>query len=450
MTNEYQNTPVEYDGDQINHFIPKSANTRYLEIIAEHEDILDVSKKLDEVLRNPLDSSPLQEIILEKYETKKPLVILVDDNTRPNIHTRELLPFLLPKLKSMNVVEEDITILIASGTHRPPTSEEIKKKILGPEIWDKYKHHVKTHNCDEGVKKIGTSSRNTPIYLNELVVESPLVITLTDSEYHYFAGVAGTVKQLFPGVAGRKTIARNHPNMFDKETGFRRECRLGNTKGNPVIQDMIEMTEKVKENRTIFCIDTVLHRKQIVYINAGDIVSLHKIAHKVLKPLREIKVQEKGDLVIISCGELGLNLYQAGKGIHAAWNAVKPGGKILILAKAQDGVGNEAYHETMTSVKDMSLDDALRWVIDNKCSETTFRIGNQKPVDLLRILKNTRIDMITEMDPRVLKEIYRINHIESVDSMQQTLRRYVRDFLSEKKSALIYVMADAGISVVPD
>ncbi|MHA1211324.1 MAG: lactate racemase domain-containing protein [Candidatus Heimdallarchaeota archaeon] len=423
--------------------------SRLLEIAGDFPEITNIEEKLVEVLEKPINSPPLKEIIEKSYTKGKAVIILVDDNTRPNIHTRILLPILFPKVIEYGVAPEDLKILVASGTHRPPTDDEVERKILGTEIWNNYKDHVLIHSCDDGVVKLGTSSRGTPIYLNNEAWAACLIIPMTDSEYHYFAGVAGTVKQFFPGIAGRETISKNHPKAFSAETGFKAECKLGNTKGNPVIQDMKEMVQEVMKTKAVFCIDAILHQKKIVHVNAGNIISLHEDALDVLKPLRIIEVERGGDLVIVATGEIGINLYQAGKGVHAAWNAAINGGKILLLARAQDGVGNKAYHETMIAVKDMGLDEALSWVVANKCSEETFRIGNQKPVDLLRILKENQIDMISEMDPKELEDIFKINPIEIKGSVQETLKNYVAEFLKEKPDGLIYIMADGGIYVKP-
>jgi len=385
----------------------------------------------------------------------KKVLVLADDNTRPNQHTKLLHPILFEYLiNNCNVNKDDLGILIASGTHRPPTEDEIRERILGEEVFTEYKDQILIHNDRDHLQDLGMSANNTPITINKDAYNACLLIPVTDSEYHYFAGVAGTVKQLFPGVAGRITINTNHIRMFDKSLGFNPSCRLGNTKGNPVISDMKEMTEKIQEHTPVFCIDAIMDKGEITSLNAGNIISLHDLANELLYKRRVIKVDEPADLVIVSVGKLGFNLYQAGKGIHAAWNAAKkPGGTILLLAPCEDGPGAEGYRETMEAVQDMDLDQALTWVIDNKCSLETFRIGNQKPVDSIRILKTlgeNRIKILSEMDPQELQKTYRMESVIDQGSPRESLRFFVDQFLNDKPDAIIYILKDSGLYIIPE
>ena len=135
--------------------------------------------------------------------------------------------------------------------HHIQNPEQIESRILGSTLYSEWKDHVLIHDCDSGNKLIGKTERGTPIYIDERVLESCLIIPLSDSEYHYFAGQAGTVKLFCPGVAGRETIRVNHPRMFDLEKGFVDGCRLGNCHGNPVIEDMIEIAQTVGKDLPI-------------------------------------------------------------------------------------------------------------------------------------------------------------------------------------------------------
>ena len=446
---------IEY-GDQIlSKFIPEGRGTvRVIDSPNVQSEISDLKADLIHTLENPTNASPLKELVADHYpDCGKKVLLIADDNTRPNRHTRILYPLLLPYLIDIcGVKKEDLGILIASGTHRPPSETEIRDRILGDEVFEEYKDQILIHNDKNNLADLGVSSRNTPITINQDALNACILIPVTDSEYHYFAGVAGTVKQLFPGLAGRVTINTNHTQMFDKVTGFKAVCRLGNTIDNPVISDMKEMATIIQEHTPVFCIDAIMDHGQITRLNAGNIIALHDLANELLYHRRVVNVEEAADLVIVTMGGVGINLYQAGKGTHAAWNAAKkPGGTVLLLAPCQDGVGSVGYQEAMEAVQEMDLDEALNWVIDNTCSKETFRIGNQKPVDVFRMLKSlgeNQIKILSEMDPDDLLQTYRIVAVPDQGSPEESLRSYVSQFLDEKPDALIYVMKDAGLYVV--
>ncbi|MFV1948648.1 MAG: lactate racemase domain-containing protein, partial [Anaerolineales bacterium] len=448
----YLDISIQYGSKTIDQFLPVGRGTvKVLESANIQSEITELRIDLLSAIENPLNSPPLKDMVEQYYPgSGKKILVLADDNTRPNQHTKLLHPIILEHLiDNCNVNKDDLGILIASGTHRPPTEDEIKKRILGEDLFAEYKDQILIHNDQDNLQDLGMSSHNTPITINKDAYNACLLITVTDSEYHYFAGVAGTVKQLFPGVAGRITINTNHIQMFDKTLGFNPSCRLGNTKGNPVISDMKEMTEKIQKYTPVFCIDAIMDKGEITSLNAGNIISLHDLANELLNKRRVIRVDKPADLVIVSVGKLGINLYQAGKGIHAAWNAVKqPGGTILLLAPCEDGPGSEGYRKTMEAVQEMDLDQALNWVIDNKCSLETFRIGNQKPVDSIRILKTlgeNQIIILSEMDPEELQKTYRMESVVDQGSPQESLRYFVDQFLNDKPDGLIYVLKDSGL-----
>jgi nickel-dependent lactate racemase len=453
----YLDISIEYGDQTLSKFIPEDRGTvRVIDSPDVQSEISDLKTDLIHALENPINASPLKDLVADHYPgCGKKVLLIADDNTRPNRHTRILYPLLLPYLIDIcGVQKEDLGILIASGTHRPPNETEIRERILGDDIFQEYKDQILIHNDKNNLVDLGVSSSNTPITINQDALNACILIPVTDSEYHYFAGVAGTVKQLIPGVAGRLTINTNHTRMFDKETGFITVCRLGNTDGNPVISDMKEMATIVQEHTPVFCIDAIMDRGEITRLNAGNIIALHELANELLHQRRVIHVDKAADLVIVSVGKVGINLFQAGKGTHAAWNATKkPGGTILLLAPCQDGPGSEAYQETMKAVEGMDLEHALNWVIDNTCSRDTFRIGNQKPVDSLRILKTlgeNQIKILSEMDPDDLLRTFRIVAIPDEGTPEESLRGYVSQFLEEKPDALIYVLKDAGLYVIPD
>ena len=452
----YHKTPLKYGSTIVDEFIPViSGKTKVLQIEDYKSDFENLEQKLNDVLNNPLSTKPFDEFVKEAYKECKKILFMVDDKTRPNIHTKILLPLIANRLLKIGIPKDDIGIIIASGSHIQASADELEFRILGSEIYREWKDNILTHDCDAGNRNVGVTSMGAPILIDEQVLDACMLIPLSDSEYHYFAGQAGTVKLFCPGVAGRETIRVNHPRMFDLEKGFKPEVRLGNTQGNPVIQEMIEITNKMKEKIPIFCVDSIVNDGEIVYLQAGDIIECHKAASGPLKKLRVVDVDEPADLVFISVGELGVNLYQAGKGIHAAWNAIRHDRKgwIVLLAPCEDGIGSAGYEEAMQRAKDMSVPDALKFVIQEYGNERTFKIGNQKPPDLFRILldvEERNIKIVTELDTDLLHNIYRMEGFNPKDAgdVQNILRELVQRYLEINPNPRIYVLEDPGLLVI--
>ncbi len=454
----YHKTPLKYGDTVVDEFIPKTmTRVKVLKAGELRPDFTDFAKRLNEVLDKPLASKSLDEMVKSVYRHGLMISILVDDDTRPNIHTRAILPLLTQRLMNAGVKKEDIQIIVASGSHGVVPPDLVEKRILGPQLFKDWKTNVFGHDPDAGNRAMGTTPAGTPILIDERVVTSCLVIVLSDSEYHYFAGQAGTVKLFCPGVAGHETIRMNHPRMFDLEKGFVDGCRLGNTEGNPVIQDMIDIVRMMQKHLPIFCIDTIVNNGQIVYVQAGDILECHKDASAPLRKISVVDVDEPADIVFVSVGELGVNLYQAGKGIHAAWNGVRHDRKgwIVLLAPCEKGIGAVPFEEAMTKSKDMSVKDALKFVIESYCSQKTFKIGNQKPVDLFRIFLDVAegdVKVVTTLEPKMMRSIYRMEALNptSPQDVQQILRQLLERWTKEhpdRKDPLIYVLDNASLLI---
>ena len=78
-----------------------------------------------ESIRHPIGMEPLRELA----EGKSRVLIISSDHTRP-VPSRITMPLLLSEIREGNPRAE-ITILIATGMHRPTTAEEILNNVQG-------------------------------------------------------------------------------------------------------------------------------------------------------------------------------------------------------------------------------------------------------------------------------------------------------------------------------
>jgi nickel-dependent lactate racemase len=215
-------------------------------------------------LQKPYGTFRLQELA----HGKKCAVILVSDYTRA-IPADQLLPPVIEELCHAGMSESQITLVIACGTHRPSTKEEIVS-IVGPDWADRLT--IINHNAQDGkaLSFIGKTDRNTPVWINKLVLESDLRIALGQIELHEFAGFSGGAKSILPGVSGEETVRANHsPDMIGHEL-----ARPGVIEGNPVHEDMVEAALMTGLD---FIVNITRNmNQQVTGVFAGNMIEAHK------------------------------------------------------------------------------------------------------------------------------------------------------------------------------
>ena len=169
--------------------LPKSF--RILEMNAT-EPLSDPDGAVRQALADPIKSPPLKELA----KGKKDACVVISDITRP-VPNQIILPPILNILEESGINREDITILIATGMHRPNLSEELAS-MVGREIMDNYK--IVNHYCREAetYRKID-EIEGAPIELNKHYLDADLKILTGLIEPHFYAGYSGGRKALLPG-----------------------------------------------------------------------------------------------------------------------------------------------------------------------------------------------------------------------------------------------------------
>ena len=289
-------------------------------------------------LRNPIGAPPLRRIA----KPGQKVAISVCDITRP-MPSKTLLPILLGELR--HIPPEDITILIATGTHRSNTKGELAD-MLGDDLVENYR--VINHNGfdDTTLESIGRTESGVDVRLNKRWVESDIRITTGFVEPHFFAGFSGGPKMVAPGLAGFPTIMRLH----DATMIGHPQARFAITAGNP-IHDAIR--EIARMSGVDFSVDVTINRDQrITSVYAGELFAVHEAACAVSRRLAMQPVQAPFDVVLTTNSgyPLDQNLYQAVKGMSAAAQVVREGGKIICAAECSDGVPEHGqYRDILAS-----------------------------------------------------------------------------------------------------
>ena len=108
-----------------------------------------------EIIKGALTSPIGCRTLSEMVQGKKKILIVSDDHHRPT-PIKRILPFILDELHSAGIRNEQIEIIMALGSHRAMTSEEIKVK-LGEKIASDFR--VINHDRSEE-RRVGKECRS--------------------------------------------------------------------------------------------------------------------------------------------------------------------------------------------------------------------------------------------------------------------------------------------------
>jgi hypothetical protein len=203
--------------------------------------------------------------IHEISKGKKNVVILVDDLSRFT-PANKIAHMIIDMLLLADVNKENIRFIVACGSHKQLSKEEMALK-LGDEIARDY--HVENHDCmSDNVEDFGLNSYGTPIKINKKVAEADLVIGIGSLKKHSFAYGGGGAKILLPGVSHIDTIRHNH--SFQAVAYHRSKDKFGK------LRDGMNEAAKIFSDRTDFIVVNVaLNRERdITDIFIGDCIDV--------------------------------------------------------------------------------------------------------------------------------------------------------------------------------
>ena len=289
-------------------------------------------------LRQPMGSQPLRQIA----DPEQTVAISVCDITRPMPSVR-VLPVLLSELS--HVPTDQITILVATGTHRANTRQELDE-MLGPEVVANYR--VLNHSAFDpaNLSQAGETSEGIPISLNSEWLASDVRITAGFVEPHFFAGFSGGPKMVAPGLAAVETIMQLHSAPLIAHPS----ATWGITQGNPIHGAIRQIAARTGVS---FAVDVTLNRDhEITSVHAGELFESHASACRFAKRTAMQAVSSPFEVVLTTNSgyPLDLNLYQSVKGMSAAARIVRQGGAIICAAECSDGIPDHGeYRELLAS-----------------------------------------------------------------------------------------------------
>jgi nickel-dependent lactate racemase len=306
---------VELDGDR----------TTVIEPV-HHDATPDQTAVLVDALRGPVAGPPLRERV-HKGQT---VAISACDGTRPQPR-HLMIPAVLAELDGV-VDLADVVILVATGTHRGNSPAELRA-MFGDEVVDSVR--IVNHDArdESSLRWVGRYGKDVPVWLNREWLDADVRITTGFVEPHFFAGFSGGPKMVAPGLAALDTVLVLH----DAARIGHPKATWGVIEGNPVHDDVRAIAAATD---VTFSLDVILNRdKDIVSAFGGDLLAMHAAATESARTMAMRPVPAPFDVVVTTNSgyPLDQNLYQAVKGMSAAYQVARPGGLIVCAAECRDG-----------------------------------------------------------------------------------------------------------------
>jgi nickel-dependent lactate racemase len=360
----------------------------------------------------PIGSLPLAELA----EGRQSACILICDITRPVPNSLFLRP-MIETLVAARIPLSRITILVATGLHRPNEGAELAELVGDPWVMENVEITNHFAQNDEDHVDLGvTATRGTPISIDRRFIEADLKIATGLIEPHFMAGWSGGRKVVAPGVAGHRTIRTFHSARF-MEDPLAVQCNLV---GNPLHEEQLEIVRRIGD---IYALNTVLNDdRELVHVTFGEIIASHLAAVDFIATTSQVKVGRRFKTVVTSSAGYPLDktYYQTVKGMVTPIDILEEGGTLIIASACSEGLGSAEFRAAQTRLVELgperflatltakSLADIDEWQTEMQLKP--MRVGQvQLYTDGLDAEERrvTAVEIVPSLDAAIAKSIAR-------------------------------------------
>lgn len=388
--------------------------------------LADPESALRHMLAQPIGSAPLAELA----RGRQTACILICDITRP-VPNRLLLTAILETIEQAGVPRDGITILIATGMHRPNEGAELIE-LVGPEIAGKYRcenhrgGNLAEHTC------LGTTPKGVPVWIDSRYVNADLKIATGLIEPHLMAGYSGGRKLICPGIAALETVKVWHGPAFLEHP----RADAGILEGNPVHE---ENTRIGRMAGCDFIVNVTLDaERRVTSIVAGDMEQAFLAGVRFIENVVRAEVPSECDVVVTSAAgyPLDTTFYQAVKGMTGALPIVKQGGTIIIAASCAEGIGSPEFQQLFR--ENDSLETFMRRIL----GKDYFVMDQWQLEEMAKVCRKAKVKIVSDGLPaETLNKLF----VEAAPSVEQAVAESLAEYGAEARVAVIpkgpYVLA---------
>ena len=376
-----------------------------------------------DALARPVGAPPFATLA----QGRRSACILICDITRPVPNHLFLRP-LIEGLIAAGIPRERITVLVATGLHRPNEGAELEALVGDP--WVLATVRVENHfardaaaHADLGV----TPGRNTPVRLDRRFVEAELRIATGLVEPHFMAGYSGGRKVIAPGIAHEDTIRTFHSARFMEDPAAI-QCNLD---GNPLHEEQLAIVRMLGE---VYAVNTVIDEdRDLVHVNFGEVIGSHLAAVAFVAGNARLPVGRRFATVLTSAAgdPLDKTYYQTVKGMVTPLDILAPGGTLIVASACSEGFGSPEFRASQRRLCELGPEAFLQTLLAKRFAD----VDEWQTEMQLKSLRAGRVQLYsTGLDD----EEQRLTGVENVASIEAAL------------AAAVARAGDPAVAVIPE
>jgi nickel-dependent lactate racemase len=374
-------------------------------------------------LAEPVGSPPFAEIVRGRSSA----CILICDITRPVPNHLFLRPMVQTMLAA-GIPREKITILVATGLHRPNVGDELAEVIGDPWLLEhiRIENHFARNDADHvdfGV----TETRGTPIKVDRRFVEADLRIATGLVEPHFMAGYSGGRKVIAPGIMHADTIRTFHSARFMEDP----LATSGVLDGNPLHEEQLLIVRRLGEH---YALNTVIdEERDLVYASFGETIASHLAAVRFAQDWTSVTLPRRFKTVVTSAAGFPLDktYYQTVKGMVTPLDIVEPGGTLIVASECSGGIGSAEFRASQARLVELGPDAFLQTLLAKRLADVDEWQTEMQ-------LKSMRVAGVQLYAPGLSDADRALTGVAAIDSVDDAIR------------ASIARHGDGAVAVIPE
>lgn len=348
--------------------------------------LADADAAVARALEEPVGAPPLARLAAGR----KSACILICDVTRP-VPNALFLKRLIREIVRGGIPQKHITVLVATGLHRPNEGSELRQVVGDDWVMDNVR--IENHFARDDAAHVdlgATRTRGTPVKLDRRFVDADLRIATGLVEPHIMAGYSGGCKVVAPGIAHQDTIRTFHSARFLEDPAAV-QCNLA---GNPLREEQLEIVRMLGE---VHAVNTVIdERRRPSFVNFGEIVESHLAAVDFAHGFCRVSLPRRFKTVVTSAAGFPLDqtYYQTVKSMLTPMGILDRDATLIVAADCSEGLGSEAYRAAQQRLLEKKPERFLTDLLAKRFAE----IDEWQTEVQLKAQRAARVQLFSELD----------------------------------------------------